>query len=403
MTKQLIVIGSAVMTTLLAILLFWQFRIVTGYVLLSLLLASALRPLIKHLAGRTRIQLLFWILIYLTVFGLFLTVIVMTAQLAITEIELLASTIAVQSEWNFPVWLHGSTFQQILTTRLPPPDQLFEALTGDQGQHVLPVILGFTQGVGGAISDILVIVFLSIYWSISHKHFERLWLSLLPSSLRKQAREIWRTIEVNLGAYLRSELVQSCVAGLLLGLGYWLLGSPYPALLGISGAVIWLIPVVGAPLALVLPIFLGLLTSVQLAVVTTLYTLIVLVSLQIWVEPRLFKRKWDNPILTLIILLALANDYGLPGILVAPPISVVCQILWDRLFIHPVVHGEAIQISDLQDRQARVWETLREMDAPPMALVTSSMDRLTKLIDRVEPVVSARVIVDPVDPNQLNS
>jgi hypothetical protein len=48
--------------------------------------------------------------------------------------------------------LEGSSFQQALVARLPPPSKLFEAVTGDQGQLVLPAILGFTQGIGSVVS-----------------------------------------------------------------------------------------------------------------------------------------------------------------------------------------------------------------------------------------------------------
>ena len=43
MTKQLVVIGTAVMTTLLALVTLWQFRIVVVYVLISLALAATVR------------------------------------------------------------------------------------------------------------------------------------------------------------------------------------------------------------------------------------------------------------------------------------------------------------------------------------------------------------------------
>jgi hypothetical protein len=46
--------------------------------------------------------------------------------------------------------------------RLPPPSKLFEAITGDQGQLVLPTVLGFTQGIGGVVSGLIVILFLDI-------------------------------------------------------------------------------------------------------------------------------------------------------------------------------------------------------------------------------------------------
>ena len=57
-----------------------------------------------------------------------------------------------------------------------------------------------------------------------------------------------RTLEQELGAYTRSEVIQSLLAVLLLGTGYWLLGSQYPALLAVVGAIAWLVPVVGAGL-----------------------------------------------------------------------------------------------------------------------------------------------------------
>jgi putative permease len=302
----------------------------------------------------------------------------------------------VQDRWMLPIWLQGSSFQQTLVAQLPPPSKLFEAVTGDQGQLVLPAILDFTQGIGDIVSGVLVILFLSIYWSINQIHFERLWLSLLPPGQRKQARGIWRTIEPDLGAYIRSELIQSLLAVFILGFGYWLLGSPYPTLLAVVGALAWLIPVVGAPLAVILPLIMGLLTSLQVSLFTALYTLGVLMALQVWVEPRLFRRKWDNPILTLVILLALADAFGLVGILVAPPLSAVCQILWSRLVSRPAVSGDAAQISDLKERQARLWETINAMGEPPIALMTSSMERLSQLIEKAEPIL--QLPAEPFDP-----
>jgi predicted PurR-regulated permease PerM len=387
MTKHIIRIGAAVMTTLLALVVLWQFRMAVVYVLISLALAAALRPLVNRLVGRRFVVRAAWILLYVVALGSFGFLIFQIGQAVVSEIQHLAQTVSVQDAWRLPGWLQGSAFQQTLVGRLPPPSKLFEAVTGSQGQLVLPAVLGFTQGIGGVVSAVLVILLLSLYWSINQIHFERLWLSLLPPGQRKQARGIWRTIEPDLGAYIRSEVVQSLLAGLLLGLGYWLLGSPYPALLALAGGLAWLIPVVGAPLAVILPLLMGMLTSVQLSLFTGLFTLVVLIALEIWVEPRLFRRRWINPILTLVILLAMADAFGLLGVLVAPPLSVVIQILWSRLVSRRAVLGAAAQVSDLKERQARVLETIKAMDEPALPLVSSSMERLTHLIERAEPIL----------------
>jgi len=144
----------------------------------------------------------------------------------------------------------------------------------------------------------------------------------------------------------------------------------------------------------------GLLTGVQLSLFTVLYTLVVLIALGIWVKPRLFNRKWDNPILTLVIVIAMANAFGLLGIVLAPPLSAVCQILWSLLVSHRLASGAAAQISDLKERQERVWATIQAMDEPPLPLVTSSMERLTSLMEKAEPILQA---APPSEPSELLS
>jgi putative permease len=402
MIKQLVVIGTAVMTTLLALAVLWQFRIVFVYVLVSLALAATVRPFVKDWARRGLVMRLALILLYMVSLCGFGFLIFLVGRFAVSDIQQFAQTLSVQGTWVLPPWLEGSSFQHTLVAWLPTPDELFKAVTGEQGQFVLPAVLSFTEGIGGVASGVFLVLFLSIYWSINQIHFERLWLSLLPSEQRKHARGIWRTIEPDLGAYIRSEIVQSLLAALLLGLGYWLLGSDYPVLMALTGALAWLIPVVGAPLAVVLPLLMGLLTSVQLSLFTILYTLVVLIALQVWVEPRLFKRKWDNPILTLIILLAMADAFGLVGILIAPPVSAVCQILWNLLVSNRLDSGAAIQVSDLKERQARLWTVIKEMDELPPPLVISSMERLTNLLEKAEPILPAALPSESPEPFHLS-
>jgi len=394
MIKQLVVVGTAVMTTLLALVMVWQFRVMVAYILISLALAATVRPLIVDWIKRGVIPRLILIPLYLMGIGAFSFLIFLVGKLVVGDLQEAAQTLSAQSTWILPQWMAGSSLQSKLIEWLPTPNKLFEAMIGEQGQFVLPAILNFTEGLGGVVSGILLILLLSIYWSINQIHFERLWLSLLPSEQRKHARSIWRTIETNLGAYIRSEIIQSLLAAILLGLGYWLLGSQYPMLLALIGGLAWLIPVVGAPIAVILPLLIGLLTSVQLGVVVTLYTLFILLALQVWIEPRLFTRTWDNPVLTLIILLALADAFGLVGILIAPPVSAVCQILWSLLVSNRDASGAALQVSDLKERQANLWVMINEMEEPPPPLVISSMERLNNLLEKAEPILPEKPSIE---------
>jgi putative permease len=386
MIKQLLIIGTAVMTTFLALVILWEFRIVVVYVLFSLALAATVRPLVMDWQSRRFVMRLTLPLFYAITLGIFGFLIFLVGKSAISDIQQLVQNLSVQGTWRLPSWLDGSSFHQILISWLPTPDKLFEVATGQDGQLVLPAVLSFTEGIGGVLSAFLLILILSIYWSVNQIHFERLWLSLLPSEQRKLARSVWRTIEPALGAYIRSEIIQSLLALLLLIIGYSVLGSHYPVLLGLFGALVWLIPVIGAPLALILPLVIGQ-SSLQLGVLISIYTLIILFALQLWVEPRLFSRKWDNPILTLVILLIMAQAFGLLGMIVAPPVSAVCQILWKLLVRNRLAPGAAVQVSDLRKRQAHLWKSVEEMEESPPPLVINSMQRLNTLLEKAEPIL----------------
>jgi putative permease len=393
MTKHLVRFGAAVLTTLLALVALWQFRGVVVYVLLSLTLAAALRPLTTRLLRGRLVVRGAWLLLYLVVLGSFGFLLFSTGQAAINEIQQLALTVAAQDVWQLPPWLEGSTFEQALVARLPAPSRLFEALTGDQGQRVLPTLLGVTQGLGSVVSSALVVLLLSLYWSGNQVHFERLWLSLLRAEQRQQVREMMHTIELNIGAYLRGQVLQSLLLGVLFGLGYRLLGFPYPALLALTGALVCLIPVMGAPLALLAPLLMGLLTSVQVSLLAGLYTLAILIAVGLWIKPRLFSRGLNDPMLTVLLLVALFDAFGLLGILVAPPLAIVAQVLWNRLVSRRAVagsaaHGSAVDLLDLQERLSQVHVIIEAMDEPPH-LVISSLERLTHLLAQAEPILQA--------------
>jgi len=385
MTKKIVLIGAAVLTTLLALIILWQFHEAVILVLISLAVAATTRPLIQRLNGQKIILRLTWILVYVAVLGVIGTLLFYTFKIAGFEIQYLIKTMSSQDTWTLPAWLAGSSLQPTLTAWLPPPSTIFKAITGDKGQLVLPTVLNLAQNIGGTVATIIIILFLSIYWSGNQVHFERLWLSLLAPNERKQARGVWRTIEPEIGAYIRSELINSLLTCSLLGAGFWLIGSPYPALLLLAGAVTCLIPLIGAPLLVIFVLLVGLLTSVPLSLFTALFALVVLVAIKIWVKPRLFTSRWNNQILTILLLIIFFDAFGLIGIIVGPMISIICQIIWSRLVTHRRLPGAAEQISDLEERQIRLLGKVKTMNEPPPPLVTSSMERLSDLIAKAQP------------------
>ncbi len=393
MIKNVVRVGLAVLTTIMAIVIFWQFRTAVIYVLISLILAASIRPLFTRLRGKKIIVRILWILFYLVViFGLG-TSLKFAVQTAATELQTIAESVSAQDKWTLLLWSDSKGLQSLFQ-QLPSPSVLFEAVIGNEGELVVPVLFGVVQGVGGVIAAIAIILVLSVYWSISQNHFERLWLSILPTDQRKRVRSIWQTIEHVIGAYVRGQVLHSILVGTALGLGYWLIGSSSPALLALVGIIGSMIPVVGLFLVVFTTLMLGLLTSVQISLFTVLYTIVILTALGIWVKPRLINRQWDNPILTMVLLIALADAFGIVGIVIALPLSVVCQILWNQLIKRRTKPDSVNLLSDLKERMRKLRAMVDEMEEPRLPLITSSVERITNLIDEAEPVLKSGLMVD---------
>ncbi len=396
MSRIIVRIVLAIMTTLLVLVVFWQFRIAIIYVFISLTLAAVVRPLSTRLIGKRLIKRIFWTLAYIIAFLGFFFLIFLSIRFALAEMQTLIEELSVRDVWVFPDWLVGTTFQSTILNWLPPPSDLFHAFTGDKGQLILPTLFSIVKNIGSIIAAVVVILILSIYWSINQIHFERLWLSLLPIDQRKQARGIWRNVEPEVGAYVRNQVMLSVVAGMLLGVGYWLLGSQYPIFMALAGAAACMIPVVGLPLALVPPLLVGLITSTQLSLFTTLYAFIIMVLLVVFIKPRFFRLRWNNPLPTLVLLLVLADAFGVIGIIVAPPISAVCQILWSRLISRRLPSGAAANITDLKERELQLRERISTLTGETPPLITSSLEKLSDLISNAEPLLQG-VNIEEVD------
>jgi predicted PurR-regulated permease PerM len=401
MIKNIVRIGVGVLTTILALMVLWHFRIVVSYGLISLMLAASIKPLFTRLVGKKLFTRILWIIFYILVLVGLLFVVFLVVRTSATEFSILAQNASARDNWRLPEWMSVS-FRKTLLIWLPSPSVLFQNIIGPDGALVLPALLGIAQNIGGVMTAGAVILILSVYWSTSQTHFERLWLSLLPSNQRKRARDIWQTVEFEIGAYIRGQGLYSLLVGFCLGLGFWIIGSPSPNLLGLIGALASLVPFIGGVLIIVIIIIIGLLTSVEISVITGIFTIIVLVVIQIWIKPKLFDRRWDSPILNVILMIALADTFGILGIIVAPPITAICLILWNRLVIHRISEGAATDLSDLKERLAAIMQTIDAMEEPHPPLITSSMERLSNLVAAAEPVLREKVQAESPDPHLIS-
>ena len=371
-----------VLTTLMILILIWQFISAIVLFLLSLAVAAALRPLINSLTGRyvpKRIALgtIYFLLTAAILSSFWLIGTPLLDELQMATDDSIAAYERAKVEWPES----GTAFQQALAEQLPPSADLYRVLISEQGIPALASVFGIAQNFFSTLGQIAIILILSLYWSADQFRFERLGLTLLPEEHHPRALHIWRSVETGVGEYLRSELIQSVLTGLFLWLGFSMLGIRYPVLLALWGAIVRLIPWFGAVIAALPVLLIGLAMSSTMGILAALYTIGILLILNLVIEPRFFPRYKYSASLIVLFVIALGETIGFIGIILAPPLAVAVQILFQHLY--PLPELTASEVSEqVTDIRKRLLELRRRIQNSRKRGSIRLMERLQRLVRR---------------------
>jgi putative permease len=386
--KQVAWYTAVSLAAISAVFLLWQFRTAILLFILSLMVAAILRPIVDFLTRHGFHQGLALLITYLAVAALVAALGLFFGGSVIAELNALVIDIPGGYEQIRTHWLTGSILQQAIARIFPDSNDLFQIITGGQWDIFIQNFLGMTLGSLDLLGKIAIVFVLSIYWGADQEHFKRLWLSLFPSESRAHWREIWQNIESEIGSYLRSELIQSLLAVVLLGSGYQLIGLKYPVLLAVLGAVSWMIIWFGGLGAVAIATLSGLSINLTTGLLAFFLTTAVLTFLEFIVEPRLYSRQRLSSILLVMMVLVLVKQFGVIGFLAAPPLAAVIQIVGSQL-IRPMTPRSitleappTVKIDLLRDRLNSVQAMLSGRSESPPPEIINLVARLDTLIDR---------------------
>jgi predicted PurR-regulated permease PerM len=196
-------------------------------------------------------------------------------------------------------------------------------------------VLGAGKFVLSAGVSMLTAMVLTIYLLADMPRIRALIYQLIPGSRRPAAILLGDEMLAKVGGFVLGNLITSAIAGA--GTFVWLLvfDVPYAALLGITVAVLDLIPVVGAPLGGAICTLIALTVSAPVAIATAIfYTVYKL--LEDWLlVPRIIGRTVDVPAtVTMVAALVGGAALGVMGAVIAIPIAASLR-LWLREVLLP--------------------------------------------------------------------
>lgn len=124
-------------------------------------------------------------------------------------------------------------------------------------------------------------------------------------------------------------------------------------------------------------------SGLRVGVVGTLYTILVLIMLELAIEPRFFNRRQFSGFLLVLMMITFINALGLIGLLIAPPVAVALQILLHHLLQEQIVSSNdksMLDLTDLEERLAHMRTTITENLEVNSPQVMNLMERLGYVI-----------------------
>jgi predicted PurR-regulated permease PerM len=215
---------------------------------------------------------------------------------------------------------HRITWSELLQ-KIPTPGL---AVTG---------ILGAVQGALGLFAAIVTVLILPYYLLLEAGWIQQSFLHVVSPERRARMARITGDVTVKVGAWLNGQILLGVVIGVSSTIGLWILGVPYPYVLGLIAGLGEFIPIVGPIGAAVPAVLMGWTVSAKTAVFVAAYF-----AIQQFVEnnllvPRIMERQVGVSAVTILVALLIGGELlGVVGAVLAVPTAAIVQVVLQEYF-----------------------------------------------------------------------
>jgi predicted PurR-regulated permease PerM len=149
----------------------------------------------------------------------------------------------------------------------------------------------------------------------------------IPPGSRKDIASILRAIDTQVGGYIKGQIIIAIVNGVLMFLGFSLIGLNYNGVLAVAGGILSFIPYLGPTLTFVPAAVIALTDSFWMVGQLTIVWAIIQFIEGDLVEPNVLGRSLNvHPVTIIFILLIMSELLGLIGMILGVPIYAILKV-----------------------------------------------------------------------------
>lgn len=189
-----------------------------------------------------------------------------------------------------------------------------------------------------AVGHVLVTVTLLPAYLFMILYYKPLLLEFIRKLFRQEhhgaVQEVLTNSKNIIQKYLVGLLLEMLIMATLNSAGLLLLGIDYAILLGITGAIINIIPYIGGIIAIILPMIIAFVTKDSLSypvLVFFIYLFIQFVDNH-YISPKIVaSRVQINALISVIVVLIGGSIWGIPGMFLSIPLTAIIKVIFDHI------------------------------------------------------------------------
>lgn len=207
-------------------------------------------------------------------------------------------------------------------------DTLQATVTG-----IIARVTSWISTITGVILSIVIVPFILFYLLKDGDKLPGYFLKLLPPRFRDDTREVLKDADKQLGAYIQGQLIVAFCIGVMVYIGFLIIGMDYALLLGALAMVTSIVPYIGPAIAITPAAIIALVTSpfmlVKLAIVWTVVQLVEgnLISPQV-----MGKTMYIHPVTIIFVLLTAGSLFGVVGVILGIPMYALLRVIVSHLY-----------------------------------------------------------------------
>lgn len=194
-------------------------------------------------------------------------------------------------------------------------------------------IIGIFSEIGNISTQALLVFFIVFYMLKEDKKFGEWAIKITPFKYRDIARDTFIKIDNALSTYISGQLLVALVIGILMYIGYIIIGMPNALLMAFFSMITSIIPFIGSFLGIIPALLIGLTIGYKMIILIVVVAVVVQQVEGNLITPNIMGNKLKvHPLAVIIIIILSVNLFGILGAFVGIPLFVVLSIVVKNIY-----------------------------------------------------------------------